>query len=103
MITEVEDRIVWSGAVLTFGIGDLATTYIGLQIDGIYEMSPTATMMLQSGGYSNLIIAKSFALIILIAVYKTVDEDWMVVVPISLILFGVFITLWNLRIIINAI
>lgn len=99
----MRDKIAWSGAALTFGIGDLATTYVGLQIDGVYEMSPTANIILQSGGYTNLIIAKSFTLIILIAVYKAVDEDWMVAVPITLILVGVFITLWNLHIIINTI
>jgi uncharacterized membrane protein len=94
---------MWAVAVLTFGAGDVATTHLGLQQEGVEEAHPLSEEVLGVGGSAGMVVVKVAAFMAAYAAYNRVDEDYRVGIPLGLALLGSFIVVNNLAVIQEAV
>lgn len=93
---------LWSSAVLTFGVGDLTTTYVGLQTPGVKEYNQSAHIFMSYGGFEMLILAKLVTMLIILGLSYLGNKHMKLVAPLTLTIMGVCITAWNTRVILVA-
>lgn len=93
---------LWAGAILTFGVGDLATTYIGIQTEGVREFNQSAHLFMSYGGFEMLILAKLAAMLIILGLSRFRYDCMRWIAPLTLTLMGVSITAWNTGVILVA-
>jgi len=86
---------MWFFAVLFFGIGDLVTTAIGLTIGSSTEANPLVAILVQRYGVVVLVPLKVTLLGSIYAVWRWVPIPHASVVPFTLALLGVVVTMWN--------
>jgi hypothetical protein len=92
-------RAVWVVAVLAYGVGDLATTTVGLSLGRVAEAGPLATRVLARWGWPGLVGLKTVVLAAFFALWYAVRTPGRVAVPLALAVVGVGVTLWNLVVI----
>lgn len=101
-----EFYLLWSLAVLAYGLGDTLTTGVVLVAPSIGESNPVVQIALQEFGIPGFVAVKAavFAALILISVKGAIDNDTVSYYgpPLFAIVFGSALTLWNLRIILGA-
>ncbi|MFC6720885.1 hypothetical protein ACFQGT_00365 [Natrialbaceae archaeon GCM10025810] len=86
----------WTLAILTFGIGDLATTLYFLSSGQLVESHPIAASILESTGLWILVPWKAAAIAVFYALYRLAPRQYRIGVPVGLTLIGTMITTWNL-------
>lgn len=76
--------------------GDLITTYIGIEWYGLIESNQIADSVLQTTGFSGLVILK-FAIILICAILsdKLTYGRWYYISPLLLIVIWTLITVYN--------
>lgn len=97
-----KNEAMWYTALATFGVGDLATTHVGLQERGIVETNPFADTVLQGSGTAGLVGLKVLAFTTAGIAYGSVSEDYRVGIPIGLSLLGTYATVRNIHTIIEG-
>lgn len=97
-----EDSALWTFAVLTFGIGDVATTLYFLGIAGNFEGSPIAAAVISELGLWALIPLKVVVILAFFALARLSPcppADWTVDyrmgIPLGLAILGSVTTIWN--------
>ncbi len=93
---------LWLTAVLFFGIGDAATTTVGLQLNGVTEIGPLVSMLLQRFSLAAMVVVKLLFLAVGYAIWKRLSGPHSLGIPFGLALVGVFVTGWNLHILFLA-
>lgn len=96
-------RALVVAAVLLYGVGDVATTAVGLAVPGIVEANPTARPVLVAHGVPGLIAFKAVVMGCFFAVASALPARHRVAVPLGLVLVGAAVTAWNLLIICRAV
>jgi hypothetical protein len=91
------DRTCWALGVASFGVGDVATTAVGVGLVGLPEASPVAALAIAHQGLPALAALKVAALAGSYAVWRVVPAPHRVGVPLGLAVLGVAVTAWNLR------
>lgn len=86
---------LWLLAVLTFGITDIVTTYIGLSYGLAYEASPLAAMIFDDNRFGYIYVAKGAIFLLFFLIWRFVPRPYDVSVPLGLSLMGIAITIWN--------
>lgn len=86
---------LWLLAVLTFGMTDIVTTYIGLSYGLAYEASPLAAMIFDDHRFGYIYIAKAAVFVLFYLVWRFVPRPYNVSVPLGLSIIGIVITAWN--------
>ncbi|AAY24941.1 ORF 15 [Haloarcula hispanica virus SH1] len=89
------ETAAWAVALLTFGIGDVATTHVGLQLDGVEEEHPLSEKVLGVGGTEAMIGVKAVAFALAWVAYQRTPEEYRAGIPIGLALLGVYIVANN--------
>jgi len=86
---------LWAGAILTFGIGDIVTTFIGVQYTQAYEAHPITHIAFQMYGLQVMLLGKFivFAVAFIFWVKMRRELSWLL--PLCLCIFGIIITSWN--------
>lgn len=97
-----EEGMVWAVSLVTFGLGDVMTTYYGLQVSGVVEQSPTAQAVLHTGGVTGMIGIKLAVFIGAYLAYRCVPKDYRAGIPIGLSLLGVLVVMNNAAVISGA-
>lgn len=93
----------WIVAVLFFGIGDLATTGIGLGFDGITEVGPLAAPLIAQYGFAALVVLKLAVFTGCYVCWRYMPRPQSVGIPLGLALLGVWVTGWNIQIVLFAV
>jgi len=88
---------------LSFGVGDVLTTSVGLRIDGIIEFSPLMAPLLQQYGFAVLVIPKLVVIGSCYLLWRFLPTPYSVGVPLGLAVVGVAVTGWNLHVLAVAV
>jgi hypothetical protein len=91
-------RTVWLLALLAYGVGDLATTVVGLSFGRAAEAGPLAAESLARGGFPGLVALKLATLLGFYLLWRVASTPGRVAIPLALAVVGVGVTLWNLSV-----
>ena len=86
----------WIGAISLFGVGDLATTIVGLTLFGVAEQHPAGIAILATLGFGGLILWKAAVVGLFAGVARYLPAPHRIGVPLGLSLLGGIVTIWNL-------
>lgn len=87
--------VLWILAVLTFGMTDIITTYIGLATGVAYEASPLAAAIFGDHRFGFIYVAKAAVFVLFFLIWRFVPTPYNVSIPLGLLILGVMITAWN--------
>lgn len=93
---------LWLVAVLFFGIGDAASTSIGLGIPGISEGNPVVKPLVRRHGLVAIVGLKLVVFGGSYALWKLIPRPYCLGVPLGLSVMGVSVTVWNLGVLVTA-
>lgn len=93
------ETMLWIGAILLFGAGDIATTMFGLQLNGIVESNPLARSAFSHSQILGMVGLKAAAFGILYTGYRIMPTGTRLWIPATLNVAGGAIIMWNLYII----
>lgn len=92
----------WYGAITFFVVGDLATTFVGLQLQTVAEASPVAAWVINSYGIGAVLPPKMGVFAFLYGLSRIVPQPHSIGVPLGLCALGVAVTAWNSAVIASA-
>lgn len=90
---------LWVAAVLFFGVGDVATTSVGLSLQGISEAGPVTETLIHHYGLAAMFVTKTAVIGGFFLLWKVTPRPHCVSYPIGLSILGVVVTGWNLLVI----
>lgn len=93
------DRELWIAAIVFYGIGDTATTFLGLSMGGIAEAGPVAKPLIESYGRAALFAIKAVVFPGFYLLWRVLRTPGRIAVPFALALVGLVVTVWNLLVI----
>lgn len=96
-------RWLWLLAILTYVIGDLVTTAVGLRYTSLQETSPIARHLLDRFGSVVLAGLKLGGLGLFAGLWRLLPRPVSHGVPLGLTLIGCVVTLWNTALIVPAV
>lgn len=85
----------WSGALLFYGLGDLVTTVLGLQVVPVVEGSPVVAQAVAWYGLWVIVPLKGLVFGIAYTLWVVVPRPHNIGVPLGLFAFGLVVTVWN--------
>lgn len=94
---------LWLVSVLTFGVGDLVTTGVGVSMDSIVEAGPVAAHLLQRHSFAALLFLKVAVLYAAFAVWRVMPRPDRVGIPAGLSLVGLLVSAWNLGVLVSTV
>lgn len=93
------ERVLWIGAFVLYGVGDTVTTFVGLSVGGVAEVGPIAGPAMEAAGPGGLLAVK-------VAIFATFGAFWSLLItpgraaiPLALTVVGGLVTAWNLLVI----
>ena len=102
-LKEVEtDVLLWLSAVLLYGVGDTATTFWGLSVEGVGEAGPVAAFFFESYGLYSFLGVKVAVFFIFYLIWLGFRTPARTAVPLALVFVGGVVTSWNLYTITSA-
>lgn len=94
---------LWAAGILFFGVGDLLTTAVGLQVGGVTERNVVPAFLIGQYGLGAMFGLKLLAFGGCYALWRVVRRPHRLGVPLGLALLGIVVTLWNLGILLVAV
>lgn len=101
-LTQSWTPALWLLAVLTFGLGDILTTIVGLQMNIIVEASPVAAQIIGANGLGFIYVVKLATFVMFYLLWRFSPAPHRIGIPLGLGLLGVVVTTWNLSVIVAA-
>jgi len=95
----VSNKALWATAAGTFLVGDVVTTYVGINRYGATEGNPVAEGILGLGGAAGMVAAKAVVMGASYASTRLVEEEYRELAPIMLATLGLGITVHNINVI----
>ena len=86
---------LWILAVMFFGVGDLVTTAIGLQVTGVVELSPVLAQFSGRMVYVMMLCLKVVAFAGCYLLWRALPGPHAISAPLVLAVIGILVTLWN--------
>lgn len=93
------ERQTWALAAAMFGVGDVATTTLGLIAFDVVEGNPAAGLILSEAGLVGMVVAKVAVVAILLGIYVESPRDIRFAIPVTLAIMGTVIVGWNIAVI----
>lgn len=93
-------RVLWVLAFAFYGVGDLATTAVGLQFEPVEEIGPLAALVFYQYGLAALPVLKLATFAVSFVLWKILHRPHRVGVPLGLAVVGLSVTTWNSAILI---
>lgn len=97
------EQSLWVLGLLTFGVGDILTTAVGLGVGGVTEASPVGAVTLDYYGLPGMVTAKLLAVSVLAGLWRVTPRPHAVGVPLGLALLGAAVVGWNTVVVLAAI
>lgn len=91
----LRSRVLWPLAILTYVVGDLATTFAGLRYTPLDEAGPIPELVLSALGFHALVALKLAFVAALGVLWVAVPEPYDIGIPLGLAIVGSGATLWN--------
>jgi hypothetical protein len=88
-------RTWWLLALASYGLGDLATTLVGLAAGRGNEAGPLAASLLGRFGLLGIVLLKLASLLGFYVLWVVAPEPGRVAVPLALSVVGIGVTAWN--------
>jgi hypothetical protein len=85
----------WVIAIIFYGLGDAATTGIGIHIGGLVEAGPFVAPLLERYGLGVMFLLKIGVLGGMFALWQRMPRPQRLGVPLGLAAVGVVVTTWN--------
>jgi len=98
----VRKRELWVYALLMYVVGDLVTTFVGLQYTPLTEIGPLPAALLSEFGFGSLVVTKLVFVGLFALLWRVAPRPASVGVPLALVIVGTGITVWNLFLIVGA-
>lgn len=95
--------LLWVLAVLTFGMTDIVTTFIGLSQGMAHEASPLASAIFGDHGFGFIYVIKAAVFLLFYFLWRFIPTPYNVSIPLGLFIVGSLITAWNLVVITSGI
>jgi len=95
-------RVLWMLAVLTFGLGDIATTAYLFVYTPFVEGNPLLAAAFHAHGIWVLVPLKAVGFGVFYGLYRATPSEWRVGVPIGLLLIGGVVSVWNFFLVLVA-
>lgn len=92
-------RWLWVVALVCYGLGDAATTAVGLQYGSVAEVGPLAAALIGRHSLGGLVALKLVTFGVAYAVWHVLRTPSRDAIPLALAVVGVAVTLWNLAVI----
>jgi len=92
-------QALWVAAVLLYGVGDAATTAVGMTTPGVAEAGPVAVHLVGGDGVGGLLALKVVLLAGSYGVWSVLRTPGRVAVPLALAFVGAVVSGWNLLVI----
>jgi hypothetical protein len=89
-------RELWVLVLLFFCVGDLATTRVGLSVQGVVEAGPLVATVVRAYGLAGMIAVKAATVGLFYGADRLLPDPHALGIPIGLTLVGVLVTGWNL-------
>ncbi len=93
---------LWLLAIVFFGVGDIATTMLGLSYHPVAEAGPIVEIFIHKYGLSAIIFLKIAAFVIAYLMWRAAPDPHNTGVPLGLSTLGVLVTGWNIIIIVAS-
>lgn len=93
---------VWVVALAFFGLGDLATSVVGLSFDLATEASPVVAALVAAFGLPALVVTKAAVLLICYGGWRLAPTPYGTAIPLCLAAIGVPVTVWNTYVLVMA-
>ncbi|MFB6304278.1 MAG: DUF5658 family protein [Haloferacaceae archaeon] len=87
--------LLWAAAVLCYGVGDGATTYVGLRRETVVEAGPVALRALEHAGFGGVVLVKVVLFLAAFALWRVARTPGRVAIPLGLAVTGALVTAWN--------
>lgn len=94
--------LLWLGSVLFFGVGDVATTSVGLRVARVVEAGPVVAPVVEEHGTAGMLLVKLGVFGVCYLAYRRVPAPSRLGIPIGLAACGVLVSAWNLLVIARA-
>ena len=91
----IRERLLWTAALLGYGLGDLGTTLIGLSTGRGAEAGPIAAELVAQFGLLALVALKLSSLVTFYLTWRLVAWPFRVAVPLAIAGVGLLVTAWN--------
>ena len=91
---------LWVIAVLSFGVGDVVTTGIGLGVPGVTEVGPVVASYVGWHPFAAIVGVKLVVFGGALLLWMSVPRPHRVGVPLGLFLVGTVVTVWNASVLI---
>lgn len=91
--------ILWLAAVAFFGVGDVLTTSIGLEVSGVREAGPVTGALIETYGLPSMVAAKTGIICGCYALWAFAPRPSRVGIPLGLAVLGIAVVWWNLLVI----
>lgn len=100
---ELADRegALWLAAVALYGVGDTATTVVGLTSGRGAEAGPIAAGLIEAHGFPGLFVLKVVTFGAFYLLWRLVRTPGRVAIPLALLVVGAFVTTWNLLVLVR--
>ncbi len=92
----------WVQAVLWFGLGDLATSWIGIHTNLARESVPIIAAAIADFGLAVMLPFKLLGFVIALAGWKLAPQPYALGIPICLAIVGIYLTGWNAYVILSV-
>lgn len=90
--------VLWIGATLFFVVGDLATTFVGLNTSHAREIGPLVRVVVESYGLAAVVPLKLGTMLVCVGLWRVVPSPYDVGVPFALTVLGATVTAWNVAV-----
>lgn len=94
--------LLWILAILTFGMTDIITTYLGITLEVAHEASPLAAAIFGEHRFGFIYVAKAAIFILFYLLWRFIPAPYNVSIPLGLFILGTAITVWNTFIITSS-
>lgn len=86
----------WLVAVLFFGVGDVVTTGVGVELFAVAEQNPVPAMVLQRYGVPGVVGLKLLVIACFGLLWRAFPRPYCAGIPLGLAVIGLAVTAWNL-------
>jgi len=94
--------LLWTTAVIAFGIGDVLTTAVGLALGGVVEANPMARPVVRELGVFAMISLKVLVFGLAVVAWRSTPSPYSEGIPIGLATLGVTLSVWNVAVVVTA-
>lgn len=93
--------LLWSCALVLYGIGDTVTTVLGLRAEDVSEAGPVALLALEWAGLPGYLLLKTAVIAGFYLLWTRLRTPGRDAVPLALVVTGAGVTLWNLAMLLS--